>query len=197
MSAREAPGLLELETHANAIGTLVLLRGILAVLFGIVALANPGATAAALVILFAVWAFVDAGLAIAAAIRRGSDQRPWGWFAFEAFVSAAAGVAALVYPAITLFVLVVIVAVRAILLGAFMFAGAISWKSMPARWLHAVTGVVSIVFGVMLLWRPVVGAMALVWAVGIYAVVFGLASIIDGIEVFGLRRLLPREPVHA
>jgi len=190
--------MVELEEHSSAIGTLLLLRGIVAVVFGLIALASPGATAAALVILFAVWAFVDAGLAIAAAIRRGQEKGSWGWFAFEAFVSAAAGVAALVYPAITLLALVVIVALRAIFLGVCMLAGAISWKGLPARWLRIVTGIVSIVFGVMLLWRPLVGAAALVWAVGIYAVVFGLTSFIHAIEVFGLRhRMGPHEPVGA
>jgi uncharacterized membrane protein HdeD (DUF308 family) len=197
MSIRETPGMVELEEHSSAIGTLLLLRGVVAVVFGLIALSNPGATAAALVILFAIWAFVDAGLEVGAAVRRGQEHRPWGWFAFEAFVSAAAGVAALVYPAITLLVLVVIVALRAIILGILMMSGAISWKGLPARWLWVLTGLVSILFGILLFWRPVVGAAALVWAVGIYAMVFGVMSFVHGIEVFGLRRMGPHEPVGA
>jgi uncharacterized membrane protein HdeD (DUF308 family) len=189
--------LVELEQATSTIGTLTLLRGVVAVAFGLIALANPGATAGALVIVFAAWAFVDAALEIAAAVRRGKAGRPWGWFAFEAFVSAVAGVVALAYPAITMLVLVILVAVRAIFLGVLEIAHAISWKDLPARWLRLVTGLVSILFGALLFWRPLVGAMALVWTIGIYAVVFGMMSVVHGIEIFGLRRLLPSRPTEA
>ncbi|HTQ43262.1 MAG TPA: HdeD family acid-resistance protein [Polyangiaceae bacterium] len=197
MSTREAPVLAELGHGISAVGTLTVLRGVLAVAFGLIALANPGATAAALVIVFAVWAFVDGALAIAAAVRRGKDGRAWGWFAFEAFVSIAAGIVALAYPAITMLALVVVVAIRAIFLGILMIAYAIKGKDMPARWLRLVTGLVSIVFGIMLFWRPLVGAMALVWTLGIYAIVFGIMSVVHGVEVFGLRRILPGKPAEA
>jgi len=197
MSTREIPGMVELEHATSTIGTLTLLRGVLAVVFGLIALANPGATAAALVIVFAVWAFVDGALAIGAAVRRGQAARPWGWFAFEAFVSIAAGIVALAYPAITMLALVVIVALRALFLGVLMTAYAIRGKDMPSRWLRLVTGVVSIVFGILLFWRPIVGAIALVWTVGIYAVVFGMMSILHGVEIFGLRRLFPSKPAEA
>jgi uncharacterized membrane protein HdeD (DUF308 family) len=197
MSTRETSGLAELEHATSTIGTLTLLRGVIAVAFGLIALANPGATAAALVIVFAAWAFVDAALAIAAAVRRGKGGRPWGWFAFEAFVSAVVGVVALAYPVITMLALVVLVAVRALFLGVLMIAHAISWEDLPARWLRLVTGIVSIVFGVLLFWRPLVGATALVWTIGIYAVVFGMMGILHGIQIFGIRRLLPRRPAEA
>jgi uncharacterized membrane protein HdeD (DUF308 family) len=197
MSTKEIPGMVELEHATSTIGTLTVLRGVLAVAFGLIALANPGATAAALVIVFAIWAFVDAGLAIAAAVRRGKDGRPWGWFAFEAFVSIAAGIVALVYPAITMLALVVVVALRALFLGVLMIAYAIKGKDMPSRWLRLITGVVSVVFGILLFWRPLVGAMALVWTIGIYAVVFGMMGIVHGIEIFGVRRLLPHKPAEA
>jgi len=197
MSTRETPGMVELEHATTTIGTLTLLRGALAVVFGLIALANPGATAAALVIVFAVWAFVDGALAIGAAVRRGQAGRPWGWFAFEAFVSIVAGIVALAYPAITMLALVVVVAIRALFLGVLMVAYAIKGKDMPSRWLRLVTGIVSIVFGVLLFWRPLVGAMALVWTIGIYAVVFGMMGIVHGVEIFGFRRFFPSKPVEA
>jgi uncharacterized membrane protein HdeD (DUF308 family) len=197
MSTKETPGLVEVQHATSTIGTLTLLRGVLAVAFGLIALANPGATAAALVIVFAAWAFVDAALATGAAVHRGRDGRPWGWFAFEAFVSAVAGIVALIYPAITMLALVVVVAVRALFLGVLMIAYAIKGKDMPARWLRLVTGIVSVAFGVLLFWRPLVGAMALVWTIGIYAVVFGIMSIVHGIEIFGLRHLRPSKPAEA
>jgi uncharacterized membrane protein HdeD (DUF308 family) len=89
------------------------------------------------------------------------------------------------------------VAVRALFLGVLMIAHAFSWKDLPARWLRLVTGIVSVVFGVLLFWRPLVGAMALVWTIGIYAVVFGMMSVVHGIEIFGLRRLRPHKPAEA
>lgn len=196
MSTSELPEALDLERHSGAFGALTLVRGLLAIAFGLIALASPRAAAAALVIVFAVWAFVDAFFAFAGAVQRGRAHGRWGWLLFEGLVGVAAGVVALVYPGITMLALVVIVAVRAIFLGVLLVGGAMAWKSLPGRWLHVVAGVVSIVFGALLLSRPLVGALALAWTVGIYAVVFGIMSFVLGIEILGLRQLRPRGPAY-
>jgi uncharacterized membrane protein HdeD (DUF308 family) len=152
-------------------------RGLLAIVFGVIALANPGATALALVIVFAVWAFIDAACALGMAVFRGRAGERWGWFLFEGLVSIVAGALALGYPGITMLVLTIIVGARAIVLGILMFGGALAWKGQDFRWLHALTGVVSVIFGFMLIGHPGAGIFALVWAVGVYAIIVGVMQL--------------------
>ncbi|MCL2448687.1 MAG: HdeD family acid-resistance protein [Polyangiaceae bacterium] len=167
---------------------LTVLRGVLAVLFGILALARPSATATALVILFAAWAIIDGGFALGAAAHRGRSGLRWGWFLIEGLVSIAAGVIAIVYPAITVLVLIVVVAVRALALGIFEIAQASTGEERRWRWLQAITGVVSFLFGILLLWHPVVGALTLIWTIGIYALIFGVMTIGLGFHMLGQQR---------
>jgi uncharacterized membrane protein HdeD (DUF308 family) len=165
---------------------------LLAILFGIVALAAPGTTAIAFVAVFAVWAFVDAAFAFAVAVQRGRAGWRWGWFAFEGIVGVAAGIAAISYPSITLVVLTVVVALRALLLGVLTIGAALTWKDAPWRWLYGLTGVVSTLFGILLLWHPLVGALALVLTIGIYALVSGVFLLVLSIRVHGISRGFPR-----
>jgi uncharacterized membrane protein HdeD (DUF308 family) len=164
----------------------IALRGLLAILFGIVALAKPGVTAVALVAVFAVWTFVDAAFAFTAAVQRGRAGQRWGWYVFEGIVSIAAGIIALAYPGVTMFVLTIIVGLRAIVLGVIAIGHAFTWKGVPWRWMHGVTGLVSVLFGLLLVWQPLAGMMALVWALGVYAIVFGFVMLALSIHVHGL-----------
>lgn len=164
------------------------LRGLLAILFGIVALASPGATALALVIVFAIWAFIDAGFAFYVAVRRGREGLRWGWFVFEGMVSVAAGVLALAYAGVTILVLTILVAARAIVLGIITLAGTFTSTESPHRWLYGLTGALSVLFGVLLLFHPLVGALALIWMIGIYAIIFGVTMLALGFQVYRHRR---------
>jgi uncharacterized membrane protein HdeD (DUF308 family) len=167
----------------------------LAIVFGMIALTSPWATAAGLVVLFSAWAFIDGVFALAAAVRRARAGLRWGWFVFEGLVSLAAGAVAILFPAWTLLWLVIVVAVRAILLGGLMVGAAFSWNGIHSRWLQGITGAVSLVFGVLLLWRPLVGGLALIWTVGIYAIVFGIMSFTLGLRLHALPG--PTFPPHA
>jgi uncharacterized membrane protein HdeD (DUF308 family) len=169
-------------------------RGLLAILFGAVAIANPPATAVALLLVFAAWAFVDGAFALAVAVRRGRAGLDWGWMAFEGLVSLAAGAIAVAYPGLTLLAVVVLVGIRAILLGGLIFGGALAWRGMHSRWLQALTGVVSLLFGAMLLWHPVVGGLALIWTIGIYAIVVGAMTVAVALRL--QRTHGPRFPSH-
>jgi uncharacterized membrane protein HdeD (DUF308 family) len=168
-------------THSTGWPTIV--RGLLAILFGVIALARPQATALALVILFAVWAFMDGGFAFYVAAQRGRAGVRWGWFLFEGLVSIAAGILALAYPGVTVLVLTILVAARAIVLGAIMLTSAFTSKESPHRWLYALTAVVSVLFGFMLILHPLVGALALIWTIGIYAIIFGVTMDALGFQV--------------
>jgi uncharacterized membrane protein HdeD (DUF308 family) len=170
-------------------------RGLLAILFGAIAIANPPATAVALLLVFAAWAFVDGAFAMAVAVRRGRAGLDWGWIAFEGVVSLAAGAVAVAYPGWTLLAVVLLVGIRAILLGGLIFAGALAWQGIHSRWLQALTGIVSVLFGAMLLWHPLAGGLALIWTIGIYAIVFGAMLVAVALRLHTSHG--PRFPSHA
>lgn len=165
----------------------ILLRGLLAIVFGIIALSRPGAAAQAFVIVFAIWALADGALAFVQAVWRGRAGLRWGWYLFEGLVSVAVGIIALAEPVITLLVILLLVAIRAIVLGLVEVFGAFSFKGAEPRWLLGITGVVSVVFGILLLAEPLAGTLALIWVVGIYAIIFGIMLFAHGVQVFSLQ----------
>jgi uncharacterized membrane protein HdeD (DUF308 family) len=168
-------------------------RGLLAIVFGIIALTSPRATALAFVILFAIWAFADAVFAFVTAARRGRAGERWGWFVFEGIVSAAAGVLALAFPGLTILALTILVAVRAIVLGIASLAAVIGLRGAPHRWLYGLTGIVSVLFGILIALHPMVGALALIWTIGMYAVIIGVMTIALGIHAHMRRKRESRE----
>lgn len=175
------------------------IRGALAIVFGIIALASPTSAALALAIVFGVWAFVDGIFAFVVAARRGREGQRWGWFLFEGLVSIAAGIIAFVYPGVTILVLTILVIARAILLGLVTVTAAFTSRETPHRWLYATTGAVSMLFGILLLVElfrsPIVGVLAVVWAIGVYAIIIGAMMLGLGLYVHfrGERHRAPGE----
>lgn len=171
-------------THHAGWGAL--LRGILAVAFGIIALKSPGIAASAFVIVFAVWAFMDGVVDFYVAARLGRAGQRWGWYVFEGLVTVALGVIALAVPGITFIMLVFYVALRAILLGVIELAAAFTGAAHEARWLLGLGGVLSLLMGILLLANPIAGGVALIWVIGVYALVIGIALFARGLHVIGL-----------
>jgi len=165
------------------VGWAMALRGVVAVIFGLIALRYPSAAAGAFVIVFAVFAFADAILEFITARALGRMGKRWGWYVFGALVSIAAGVVALAYPRATFVVLVLLVAARAILTGIVEMGAAISWRELDARWLLGILGALSIVFGILLLVSPVRGGLALLWTIGVYAIVVGVVGFVSGLRL--------------
>jgi uncharacterized membrane protein HdeD (DUF308 family) len=163
--------------------TSLILIGILAVIVGIIAIAWPGATILALVILFAVYAFTDAGLQAARAFS-GRSAGPVIGHLLLGLIDLAAGVFALVWPAPTAFVLVIVVAAWALAGGvAEFFAGFQSGESAGTRALFILSGLVSVAFGVLLFARPGVGVLTLALLFGLYALIYGSSQITAGIQL--------------
>ena len=158
-----------LAQHWWAVG----LRGILAIIFGLLCLLTPGIAVGALVLLFAAYMFVDGVFAILSRIRAARSGESWGLLILEGVVDLAAGVIAIVWPAITLVALVWIVAIWAIVSGALMLAAAVSLNLDYGRWWLALGGIASLVFGIMLIIEPFIGAVVLTLWIGAYALVFG------------------------
>ena len=126
------------------------LRGILAIIFGLICLLTPGIAVGAFVIVFAAYMFVDGVFAIISGIRAARSGESWGLLILEGVVDLAAGAIAVLWPAITLVVLVWIVAIWAIVSGALMLAAAFSLNLDYGRWWLALGGIASTVFGILL-----------------------------------------------
>ena len=166
--------------------TSLILLGILAVVAGIVAIAWPGVTILALVILFAVYAFADAGMQGVRAFSSRAAGPVLGHLLLG-LVDLAAGVFALAWPAPTAFVLVIVVAAWALAGGfAEIFAGFQTGETAGTRALFILSGLVSVAFGVLLFARPGVGAVTLALLFGLYTLIYGFSQITAGIQVRNL-----------
>lgn len=162
----------------------VALRGVLAIVFGIVALAFPGATLVSLALVFGAYAFVDGVFAIVSAFgRRGREAV---WYVLDGILGIAAGVATFFFPGITAQALVYLIGVWAILTGIF---EVIAGFELPIKrdWLLVLAGIASIVFGVLVFVYPVSGALTIAWLIGAYALVFGVSMLVFGLRLRGLR----------
>ncbi|GAA2580762.1 HdeD family acid-resistance protein [Actinomadura fulvescens] len=149
------------------------LRGAFAVLFGLVAWIWPGITVWALVILFGAYALVDGAFALVAAFRGGTAQSR-GWLALTGVCGIALGIVAMVWPAITGFALLMLIASWAIVTGIFEIFTAFSLRrQIENEWMYVLTGAVSVLFGVLLFVWPVSGALAVVWMIGFFSILFG------------------------
>ena len=156
------------------------LRGLVALLFGILALLWPGVTLIFLVALFAAYAIVSGVVALAGALRNRSD-RGW-WLALVlGLVSVAAGILAIFYPGITALALVIVMGVNAVLSGVLEIAMAVRLRREiegKGEWLLGLAGLVSILFGAFVLAFPGPGALALVWLVALHAMTIGILLLI-------------------
>ena len=163
--------------------TSLILLGVLAIIVGIIAIAWPGVTILALVILFAVYAFIDAGLQAMRAFSRHRAGPVIGHLLL-ALVDVAAGVIALVWPKPTALVLVIVVAAWALVGGFFeIFAAFQAGETAGTRALFILGGLVSILFGVVLFARPGVGAVTLALLFGLFSIIYGVSQIVMGIEL--------------
>jgi uncharacterized membrane protein HdeD (DUF308 family) len=162
--------------------TSLILLGILAVIVGVIAIAWPGVTILALVILFAVYAFMAAGLQAARAFSSRSAGPVFGHLLLG-LIDLAAGVVALVWPGPTAYVLVIIVAAWALAGGlAEIFAGFGSGETAGTRAMFIIAGLVSVAFGVVLFARPNVGAVTLALLFGLYSMIYGFSQITAGVQ---------------
>jgi len=154
------------------------LRGILAIAFGLICLVVPTAAILALILLFSAYMLVDGVFAIASGIKAARNGDRWGLLILEGIVDIAAGAVAFLWPAITTVAFVILIAVWAIISGALMLGAALGLKLDHGRWWLALGGIASVIFGIVLLIAPVVGAVVLTWWLGVYAIVFGAMLLI-------------------
>jgi uncharacterized membrane protein HdeD (DUF308 family) len=163
------------------------IRGIAAIVFGVIAFAYPGLTVAMLVLFFGAWVLVDGVFRVIGAIGHRAFDKEWGFDLIIGIVGIIIGFLTFHAPQITALALIIYIAAWALMIGATEIALAIKLRrEIKGEWFLILMGLVSIVFAVMLLWNPLPGALALVWLIGSYAIVFGILGIILG---FRLRSL--------
>ena len=173
------------------------LRGILGIIFGLVCLLTPGIAVGTFIIVFAAYMFVDGGFAIISGIRAARSGERWGLLILEGIVDLAAGIIAILWPAITLIALVWIIAIWAVVSGALMVVAALSLNRDYGRWWLALGGIASTVFGILLIIEPLIGAVVLTLWIGAYALVFGLFLLVLAFQLNSKREAQLRNAMKA
>ena len=155
----------------------VLLRGVLGLIIGFIAFFFPGPTLLSLVTLFALYLIIDGIFAIVSAVRAARHQQDWGFLTFEGIVGILAGIIALALPGLTVLVFVGLLAAWAFITGTLELRAAYNLEKDHGRWWMVLAGVASIVFGIVLIAAPVIGALVVSWWVGAYATFFGASLV--------------------
>ena len=152
----------------------IALRGVAAIIFGILGLLMPAITMAALILLFGAYAVVDGIFNVIAAVRGHSGAPRW-FLLLEGVVSVAAGIIAFAWPGLTAIVLLYVIAAWAIITGVLEIAAAIRLHNRirGEGWL-VLGGILSVVAGALMMWAPGAGALALVLWIAAYVLVFGV-----------------------
>ncbi|OQA46062.1 MAG: acid-resistance membrane protein [Chloroflexi bacterium ADurb.Bin325] len=152
----------------------VVLRGVIALLYGVLALVWPGLTLEVLVLFFGAYALVDGVFEIIAAFtHRGGHERWWALL-LEGLISIAAGIIILLWPGLAVLMLIYVIAFWAIATGVLEIVAAIRLrKEIQGEWLLALSGIASFILGVLILIFPAAGALTITWLIGVYAILFG------------------------
>lgn len=162
---------------------LLLLRGIAAVVFGVLTFAWPQISLLSLIIVYGAYALVDGVLAIIAAIRGGGIAPRW-WLALSGAAGVAAGVLAFVWPGLTALVLIYLIGFWSIMRGVLEIVGAIHLrKEIANEWTLAAAGILSVLFGLILVFAPGPGALGLLWLIAAWAILFGALMIFVAFRV--------------
>lgn len=168
------------------------IRAVLAILFGLIALFMPGVTMLALVLVFAAYTIADGVLAIVSGVRAAKQHERWTLLVFVGIFDIAAGIAAAALPSITVVVFIALVAAWALITGGFMMAAAIKLDANHGRWWLVLSAAASLVYGALLIVAPMLGALVLTWWIGAYAIVFGVGLLV---VAFRLRARLKDSPL--
>jgi uncharacterized membrane protein HdeD (DUF308 family) len=172
----------------------VALRGIFAIIFGIVALLMPGVTILALVLLFAAYAFVDGIFAIASGFRAVRRHERWGWLMLEGVADIAAAAIAFLWPVITIVAFIYLLAAWGIVSGAMLAAAAFRLNVPHGRGWMLFGGIASLIWGVLLFFWPIIGAVVLTWWMAGYALFFGGALLVLAFRLRARRHDRPPTP---
>ena len=169
----------------------VALRGIVAILFGIAAFAMPFVTMLSLVVVFAAFSFVDGVFGIIMSVRGARKGERWIWLLLTGILGIVASVVAILWPGITVLAFVILVAAWALVSGTFMLISAFRLKIDHGRVWLVIGGIASIVFGILLVISPFIGALVLTFWTGAHALVLGATLLVLAYKLRSQRTGLP------
>jgi uncharacterized membrane protein HdeD (DUF308 family) len=156
----------------------IAIRGVLAIIVGVIAFAAPVATMLSLVLLFSAYMLLDGIFAIVAAIRAARQHERWGLLVLEGIIDIATAAIAVLWPGLTILAYVLLVAAWAVITGVLALVAAFRLNLHHGRWWLVLGGIASLVYGVLLVIAPLIGALVLTWWFGAYALVFGIFLLI-------------------
>ena len=167
------------------------LRGVAAIVFGVLAFTSPAATILALVLIFGIYAIADGVLAVIAAFQMRNDVTQWWVVLLEGLAGILVGIIALVYPLSTAGALLLLISFWAVFTGLMEIIAAIRLRrEISNEWSLILSGILSVVMGVLLMVFPSTGSVALIWVIGFYAIFFGISMLVFAFKVHGVNRLL-------
>ena len=169
----------------------VALRGIVAILFGIAAFAMPFVTMLSLVVVFAAFSFVDGVFGIIMSVRGARKGERWIWLLLSGILGIVASAVAVLWPGITVLAFVILVAAWALVSGTFMLISAFRLKIDHGRVWLVIGGIASIVFGILLVISPFIGALVLTFWTGAHALVLGATLLVLAYKLRSQRTDLP------
>jgi uncharacterized membrane protein HdeD (DUF308 family) len=153
------------------------LRGVVAILFGIIAIFWPGITATVLVLWFGIYALVDGVFALVAGLRAARQHGRSGALLLEGILNILIGIIIFLMPGAALIVLIYLIALWAVVTGIALTAAGMALTRLSGEWLLVASGLLSILLGIVLFVQPAVGVVALSWWLGAYALLFGIALV--------------------
>jgi uncharacterized membrane protein HdeD (DUF308 family) len=169
----------------------LVLRGVVAILFGVLAFIWPGVTLSVLVLLFGAYALVDGIAAIIVGIKEYGERERWWATLLIGAVSVVAGIVTFFMPGITALALLSLIAFWAIAHGVLEIMAAVRLRhEIEGEWLLGLGGALSIAFGVLMVISPGAGALAVVWWIAAFALVYGAVLVTLGLRLYGVRRAI-------
>ena len=167
------------------------LRGVMAIILGVVAFVRPDQALQALVLVFGAYALVDGVFAMVVGIASHPYFKRWWAVLLEGLAGVVIGLLTLFWPNITGMALLYFIAAWALITGIFEIVAAIQFRSViTGEWMLIFGGLLSILFSVLLVVFPAAGAVSVIWMIGIYAIIFGISEIIFAFRLNSLRREL-------
>jgi uncharacterized membrane protein HdeD (DUF308 family) len=169
----------------------IALRGVFAIIFGLIALFVPGATLLSLALLFAAYLIVDGIFGCIAAVKAASQNERWGLLLAEGLLNILVGVVAALFPGGAVLAFVLLIAAWSLVTGVLMVVAAFRLNPAYGRGWLIFSGIVSVLFGIALVVSPLIGAVVLTWWLGAYAIAFGIALLVLAFKLRGRKDDLP------
>jgi uncharacterized membrane protein HdeD (DUF308 family) len=166
---------------------MLVVRGIAAMAFGVLAIVWTSSSLLALVLVWSAYALIDGVTSLALAVRAGRARQRWGWLLFDGLVGIAAAALTVLWPQITAVALLMLIAAWAVITGIAKIVAAIELRRViRGEWFLGLSGLVSIIFGVLMMIFPGAGALAVVTIIGVYAIAFGALLTVLGFRIRSL-----------